>query len=713
YKITSFADIQRIFSENADQDLKPYFNQWTQRSGAPELSVVGTAVKNTAQGYELSMTLAQTQAGKPYRLYVPVVISLQDSSEPFNTAVVLSSAQETFSLPLAARPIRIDVDPGFDIFRRLDVREIPSALSQGFGAEKPLIVLPSKARQALLTAYKKLALDWQKNRNKNISIILDSDLAQLPGNRTVWLLGWENRFIDVFKKSTHKQIEVVSSESASIAGHTYDKKKHSLVVTARQAQNIEHSLLWVATDNVAAITGLGRKLPHYGKYSYLAFEGDAPTNIAKGQWSVGDSPLAKQLDDGGSAPPSWVARAPLVSLPPLFSKQRMMKDISYLASKELKGRELGSKGLDQAAKYIAGEFKKAGLLPGGDAGKSFYQEWQQDVGKPRGKVTLKNVIAVLPGSNPGLQKQSLVISAHYDHLGQGWPNVHAGDEGKIHYGADDNASGVAVMLEFARQVAKKWRPERAIVFIAFTGEESALMGSDFYIKHAQQYPAKNVSSVLNLDMVGRLDDKPLTIFGVGTASELVHVFRGIGYVTGIKLNSVANDIGSSDHTRFVDIGVPGVQFFSGVHSQFHRPGDTVNKIDADGLVKVARVLKESAEYLANRIEPLTIKINAQLAKFPASTAINSRNSRKVRLGTIPDFAYQGTGVRIDGVSANSPAANAGLKAGDILLGINGSKIADLSSMSRALGALNAGEEIKVDYKRAGKPAAVTVRVDNR
>ncbi len=151
----------------------------------------------------------------------------------------------------------------------------------------------------------------------------------------------------------------------------------------------------------------------------------------------------KQKDDASftsSHVGTLAPRRALAELPPLFSDSRMLADITHLASEAFKGRELGSPELDAAADYIAQHFQQAGLLPGGDDN-SYFQIWQQDVGKPKGKITLRNVIGILPGTNPQLAGQSLVIGAHYDHLGMGWPDVRAANQGKIHYGADDNASG--------------------------------------------------------------------------------------------------------------------------------------------------------------------------------------------------------------------------------------------------------------------------------
>lgn len=393
----------------------------------------------------------------------------------------------------------------------------------------------------------------------------------------------------------------------------------------------------------------------------------------------------------------------------------MMADIAFLASEALKGRELGSIELDKAADYIAHQFQLAGLRPGGD-GNNFMQTWRQDVGIPKGEVTLRNVIGVLPGKNPQLAGESLVIGAHYDHLGTGWPDVKTGNKGKIHYGADDNASGIAVMLELARQVTDKWQPERSIVFIAFTGEESGLLGSRHYINNAKSYSAEKITAMLNLDTVGRLGENPVTLFGTGTAHEWIHIFRGAGYVTGIQVNAVSNDFGSSDQAAFIEAGIPAVQFFASAHEDYHAPGDTIDKIDAAGLVKVAAILKESAEYLSNRIEPLTTTLPSNGTRSGLNTAKtdkDSRTKRRVSLGTVPDFSYQGEGVRIDSVLPGSPAEQADLLPGDILIQLDGQTVVDLKAYANMLKTLKAGQKVKLHYQRSDESRVIDVIVTDR
>jgi hypothetical protein len=460
---------------------------------------------------------------------------------------------------------------------------------------------------------------------------------------------------------------------------------------------------------------LGRKLPHYNKYSYLGFTGDEPTNVFKGQWPVVNSPMSIIVlqSDGEEVEPTTAKlalRTALAQLPPVFSEARMLKDIEYLASEELKGRGLGTPGLDKAADYIAKQFSDAGLRPCGDRSDDFFQTWTEQVDMPeRDVVTIKNVIGIIPGNNTEWDGQSVIIGAHYDSHGLGWPDCLAGNEDKIHPGADDNASGISVLLEFARLVGKKWQPERTIVFVAFSAEEAGKLGSLHYIRQAKKYPISKTMAMINLDTVGQLGQDALTIFGNYSAREWVHIFRGAGYVTGVPIKQSTIDTGNGDEKSFIDAGVPSVHFFSGARDNYHRPTDTVDRIDTAGLVKTAAVLKEVVEYLAARPEFLTTTLT--VAKD--TTALQKgepHKKRKVVLGTVPDFAYIGKGVRLDGVTPDTPACKAGLQEGDIITRIGDTAIEDLQAYSDALKSLQAGDEITIVFVRDNVEHSVTTKV---
>ncbi|VAW86062.1 PDZ domain [hydrothermal vent metagenome] len=701
FKRASYSDLEKIFSTTHGSSLKSFFSQWVNHAGAPELHLANVQVVTKTDGYELKLDIEQKQVGVVYELDVPVSVTLEGVDAAFQTVVQLTDTNSEVSISVPARPIHLDIDSEFDVFRRLDSQEIPAALSQGFGSEQVLLVLPKAASTELAEGYLAMAKTWQQSQNGNWQIVYDADLTRLPTDKTIWLLGWENRFLSEFKQSLPQNQVDLGATSVRLADSLLSKPEHSLVLTARYVNNPEQTLLWVASNRADALPGLTRKLPHYRKYSYLGFAGTEPSNIAKGQWRVTTSPLSQSLPGLRTASQTNTAkmktRSALASLPPLFSQHRMMQTISILADEQLAGRGLGSPELDKAADYIAAAFKQAGL-------ETTFQEWQETIdGKP-GITNLKNVIAVIPGSDPAFAGQSVVIGAHYDHLGLGWPDVHAGDEGKIHFGADDNASGIAVMLELAKNMAKSSKPKRSIIFVAFSAEEAGRLGSRYYVQHSDPYPAEKIIAMLNLDTVGRLGDNDITVFGTGTASEWVHIFRGAGFVTGYGVNSVKKDAGFSDQKSFHEVGVPAVQFFGSVHADFHRPSDTIDKIDGKGLIKMATVLKEAVAYLAERPVALTVsdaikKNRNSDAQLPLSAP---KKGRKVSLGTIPDFNYSGEGVRITGVIPDSPAALAGLLEGDVLQSLDGKKLKDLAAYAKVLRNLAVGAKVTLIWHREKK-----------
>ena len=293
----------------------------------------------------------------------------------------------------------------------------------------------------------------------------------------------------------------------------------------------------------------------------------------------------------------------------------------------------------------------------------------------------------------------MIISAHYDHLGLGWPDARAGAKGQLHPGADDNASGVAVMLEMARLMADA-KPERSVIFAAFAGEEAGLVGARHYVRAAQAPGAPFALSGhiadLNLDTVGRLADGKVAIFGAASARELPFIFLGAGAVTGVPVQAVTQEINASDHTAFIEAGVPAVQLFASVGSDYHRPSDTADKIDDAGLAKVASVLKEAVDYLAARAEPLNFSGSAPAAQ-PRPAVPTA--ARRVATGIVPDMTHQGEGVRVGSVQPGSGAANAGLQPGDRLLALGGVKTSDLRALADALRDLKPGQTVDVEFAR--------------
>ncbi|UCF88019.1 MAG: M20/M25/M40 family metallo-hydrolase, partial [bacterium] len=671
YKAAGFREVREAFEVVSDRDLDNFFQQWVERTGAPELVLADLKVNREDSGvYRVDIAVEQVQEGEPYSMVVPVAVTLQGQDEAALINVPLEGVRASVKMELPARPVRVDVDPRFDLFRRLDRREIPPALTQAFGARKALIVLPSRAEAPLLDSYRSLASFLSRTGPGQVDMISDGDLESLPADTSVWLLGWENLTLPGLFPAFEEYGLVIDVRQGTVklpdeTSPVFTRLEHSVVLTGRHPLNSDLAVLWIGAANTKAHEGLARKLPHYHKYSYLAFDGDEPENVARGRWPVVGSPLTGF--PGGSSGPMGTLRErePLVERPVPFSGERMMKDIRFLASEGLKGRGNGSAELQQAARYIARMFEEAGLEAGGEGG-TWFRDW--DPGGGKSGETLKNVVGILPGTESAWKGQSLIVGAHYDHLGLGLGEGGLSiNRGRVHPGADDNASGVAVMMELARVFAAGPRPKRTIVFTSFAGEESRKLGSARYVSDPGPYPLERAMGMINLDTVGRLADGKLLVLGGDSAAEWIHIFRGAGYVAGVDLQVVTKPLDASDHVTFIDAGVPAVQLFTGAHEDYHRPTDTVEKIDRAGLVKVAQVAKEAIGYLASREDPLTGSGEGERE----SGGRGDKTSRKVSLGTIPDFAYEGEGVSLDGTVKGSPAEKAGLMECDVIKGING------------------------------------------
>ena len=402
-------------------------------------------------------------------------------------------------------------------------------------------------------------------------------------------------------------------------------------------------------------------------------------------------------------------RPALAQLAPVFSADRMMGHIQTLCAPEMEGRGLGTAGLNKAADYIAGHFAKMGLQPGGEQG--YFQIWDGTVAADGRRAPVKNIVAVLPGTNPAYAGQSVVVCAHYDHLGRGWPDVRPGHEGRIHPGADDNASGVAVMLELAETLSKSLKPERNVIFLATTAEEAGLKGARHYVQNAQAYPAPQCIGALNLDTVGRLGGQKLWILGASSAREWRFMFMGASYVTGVESEIVTQPLDASDQAAFIEVGVPAVQFFTGPHEDYHKPSDTPDRIDVNGLVKVAAFVREAIVYLAARETPLTFQ--GEIRSASETTPKASTAARRVSTGIMPDFSFAGPGVKVGAVSPDSPAAKAGIQKGDIIEKVDGQRVENLQNYSATLKTKRPGDVIMVQIGRASQQIEVSITLSER
>ena len=711
----AFADLRATFEAVTGEQLGGFFEQWVTRPGAPALAVAVTAVREAAGGHLVTGELRQTQEGEPFALEVPVAVHTAEGTT--RTTVRLAGAGAPFEIRTAAAPLVLEVDPGFDVFRQLDPRETPPSIGRIFGEPEILAVLPAAAEPAAVERYRRLIEGWQSAAHA-IDVRLDSELAELPADRSVWVLGAANRFAGSLFVEDRPEGLTVSGEAVRFGDESAPLAGHSLVAIRRHPDRLDKAVGWLVVEPQAAFPGMGRKLPHYGKYSYLAFAGDEPTNVVKGQWPATSSPLRLDLRPAERRGVPLPAAAPeqrtaLAELPPVFSSRALMDHVAFLASPELEGRGVGGDGLRRAAEYVAERFAAAGLAPGGGDG-GWFQTVEVPSGPDETPVEVVNVIGYLAGGKDEWAEQSVVVGAHYDHLGRGWPDVHQADAGKIHPGADDNASGVAVLLELAANLAAADRPSRNLVFVAFAAEEAGRVGSRGYVEQGGPFPTAGIRAVVNLDTVGRLLDQPVSILGTGTADEWQHIFRGSSFVTGVDSRNVPQSAEASDQMSFIERGIPAVQIFTRAHLDYHRATDTADKVDAAGLVKVATLVKEAVAYLAERQEPLTVAIAGATPDEAAAEAPAARPAgRRVRFGTVPDFAFQGPGAKIDSVVPGSPAETAGLLPGDVLVRIGDRDIGSLRDFSAALKTLEAGQTVAATVLREGEEITLPVTVEAR
>jgi aminopeptidase YwaD len=312
----------------------------------------------------------------------------------------------------------------------------------------------------------------------------------------------------------------------------------------------------------------------------------------------------------------------------------------------------------------------------------------------------ENVVAVLPGSDPRLKSENVVIGAHYDHIGLGhYGTRNSSTEGQVHHGADDNASGIAVLLELARRLSgSEFKPARTIVFAAFSAEELGLFGSRHYVNHPP-VQLSSTKAMINLDMVGRLRDSRVTVFGTRTAEELSGVVKTAARELGLEI-SESDGIGRSDHMSFYGKKIPALHFFTGVHSDYHGPGDTWDKLNLEGMAKISELVLATVQSIAHTSAPLSF---VSLPTVPMAQAKNEMPASTTYLGSIPDYAGADQGVRLAGVSAGSPAALAGLREGDVIVMLAEMKVQTLEDLMLALGSKQPGDEVEIIVLRAAQP----------
>jgi hypothetical protein len=393
----------------------------------------------------------------------------------------------------------------------------------------------------------------------------------------------------------------------------------------------------------------------------------------------------------------------------------VLRDVAYLASEALAGRGTGTPGNDSAAAYLARRYAALGLQPA--AGGSFLQPFtarsaaMAHAGRAGGLAT-NNVVALLPGTDPALRGQYVVVGAHFDHLGRSPESARDPEAGDaIRNGADDNASGTAAVLELARLLSR--RPaRRSVLFVNFSGEELGLLGSQYFVDNSP-VPLDSVQGMLNFDMVGRLRNDKLLVYGVATSPEFPALVQsantaGAG-APGLAVTAIGDGFGPSDHSSFYARDIPVLHFFTDLHDDYHRATDDTDKIDAGGEARVIALAERIVRDLGNRPSRLPFVRTAQPA-----TSMGPRQGSNVYFGSVPDMgATDVAGLRVSGVRPGSPADRAGLMGGDVIVEFGGTPVKDLYEYTDALYSKKPGDVVIVTVLRKGERVTLTATLGER
>lgn len=309
-----------------------------------------------------------------------------------------------------------------------------------------------------------------------------------------------------------------------------------------------------------------------------------------------------------------------------------------------------------------------------------------------------NAVGLLRGESD----TAVIIGAHYDHLGWGGgTSRYHGPEQQIHNGADDNASGVAALLELARHFAARPQSHYSIVFIAFSGEEEGILGSSYFARH-MTVDSTRIRMMINMDMIGRLrDQEGLIVFGTGSAAEFKPYFDSLK-LDGLKIIAHGGGIGASDHTAFYNRHIPVLFFFTGAHADYHMPTDDYDKIDCNGIVDVAGLVAAIVDHFDQARSPLTYCSKEGMGREPSKAAYS------VTLGVTPDFAAEVKGLRVDAVSPDRPAARAGIVTGDIIIRLGTMAVGDIYEYMAALGRFKKGDSTVVVVARGADTLSLPV-----
>ncbi len=395
------------------------------------------------------------------------------------------------------------------------------------------------------------------------------------------------------------------------------------------------------------------------------------------------------------------AATPLVARDSIVLNE-LKQHIAFLASDTLEGRAAGTRGGQAAATYLAQEFRKLGLSPAGDEG-DFFQEFGQGY---------RNVLALLPGSDPEKRHEVIILGGHFDHVGYGNSSNSYGPFGKIHNGADDNASGTAAILEVAEGLSHlDPPPQRSILFALWDAEEAGLLGSAHWVQ-SPTFRLDRVKLVINVDMIGRMQHERVITYGCSTASGLRRCITFANQQSDLNIDLDPTHRDDSDHWSFYQRQIPYLMLHTGEHPDYHRPSDDVEKLNYEGLHRVSQMMFDLTRIVADTDDLGGFRGGSQRERQPDPIAVARGTKPRSRLGlawqprSAPHDPFQ-----ITHVVPDSPAAESGLRTGDRIVGFNGLSPSEVNDLRESV--LTAGRQIRLQIVRSGMEAPFDVAITLR
>ncbi len=578
----SYAELRAAFERQTGSGrLARFFEQWTDRPGAPELALKNARLLKTTDGYNLEFTLAQVQKGPLYDLEVPAAIYLENSDTPRVKKLTLRSAEETFHYDAPLRPVRLEIDPEFDIFRKLNPLEAAPVLANVIAADNSEMFLPSGQAK---TAWENFASAWPQRSGRKPALSDDSLKNSPPLSAAYWVLGDENRLAIPFEQTLYGYGVRVSPDSVTVGSRRFRRMGATFVFTAPNPGAAAYCGALVLSENMKKLPDLAAKLPLYGKYSWLVFD-NSMTLLASGEWEPARSPLSFDLGGDSQSRRHYPPRSPLAEPASPFSADNIAENIYYLyGTREVRGRN--PHAVKDPAARIAASFNKYGLKPFRAGG------FQVPLTAVPGGPVFKDIIGAVAGTG-GKKDEYIILGADF---GQALsPNgVAAPDD-------DAGAPGAAILLELARYYAAHPAP-RTLIFAAFTREEEGRPGSAFLSGLPRDMAAKAHAAV-KIDSGGRLEGGKILARASASLDKWVDVFSGAGFVMGSGYDISGEDPDSRDRMPFLDEFIPALRLFSapGADKAPLSGEDT----DAAGMVKQADFARGIIDYLAGDAGSMT------------------------------------------------------------------------------------------------------------